>query len=1350
MITHDSAEQLAARIAELEEQLEQGQSVEAASELARLKAELDRLLSELKKPLVADAFESESNCGRVTDLVKQIGRDTCSAVGEPTLPSGLAGAAKIAESGEKSRQGKGGNSSGQVAPPKKVVRLGAYELISKLGQGGMGAVYKARHVRLDKIVAIKVLPPKRVQDKATVARFEREMRAVGKLDHENIVRAMDAGEVDGRHFLVMEYVSGIDLSKLVKKLGPLPIADACELIRQAAVGLDEAHAHGMVHRDIKPSNIMLCQAGGRKQPPVVKILDMGLALLSDAHTADVGLTSTGQLMGTLDYMAPEQGGDSKNVDIRADLYALGASLYRLLTGEVIFHGDRYQTPVQKMMALATEDAPAIQSRRADVPEGLANIIGRLLEKNPAARFATPEEVIAALTPYGEGANLGQMLVDVGLQPAGLDDAKTGTVPNASAASVHASDLAPRPLSGLQAQGASGADAVPSFVGPPPAWAQGVGGKSVRRQRRFPTAIAVGLGVAAAAVIAAVAWTLLIQTPEGTLRVEINDPQVEVRVAGNDVVLKKAGRETIQLTPGEHVLVVQRGDFRFETTKLALKEGGTETVKVDWLPGQVQVVHQGRIIGQKSLEGSTPVVGANPPPIVRDWQEDDMALAFDGHSSLVQLSGVEVDLARPITWEAWVFPQAEQGEGAVFGCDAFPLRQTPQGWSLAVMTSPRVSQAKGKWEAVPDPPAVEVDKWQHLAGVWNPEKNEMLLFVNGKLSRRRTVAKAESDGPSPVFLGGHPLFVGRISRVRISSNARYDHDFTPSKSLAGDSETLAMYRFEEGSGEVLKDTSGRGHDGKILNANWVKVNAPLPRPADPPQEIDLLLAVDTAALRYSNFVWRREGAKIVGEGTSPKSVSDWRGFRFPTNLAGDYDVEIDFQQRGFYPLQIDLPLGDRAIRLSLSPGGSSLMKIDGKDDNQLDAPFRQRDTRLKSGVIQQLRAQVRHSGDNVKVDATLDGQPVGSFDGLRSRISLPHWIQPDKTRITGAGLCDVSKASMTIERALYRPLASAAENTLSVPTKPAPFKTEGGVPHYHELWQIKSEKPSPHSLAVFPDGKRLLVGSLSQHFHYIHDFRSGKVLGSLSGITCAQQGTISPDGTKIYGSAGNPRPGVAHVAKEYDSTTGKFLREVAELGGAIAISNDGRLLAGEGNDHNVVVAEIATSQVQHTLQGMTEPLVYLEFSPDAQRLITVSDKSVMRMWDLASGKELWKLDKTQLTQGPGYNPMATWLPNGKSMLTCGGDSMVRQWNAETGESEGAFSVKTPYVRSFAISHDGNKLIVSSQFNGLIKLWDLTTQKEIARYVGHTEVAKSAQFSPDEKMIVSCGFSDGTIRIWPVPD
>ncbi|MCB1212621.1 MAG: serine/threonine protein kinase, partial [Verrucomicrobiales bacterium] len=191
------------------------------------------------------------------------------------------------------------------------------------------------------------------EDPTAVARFEREVRAVGKLDHPNIVRALDAGESDGLHFLVMEYVDGIDLSQLSRTHGQIAVADACEIIRQAAEGLHAAHRHGIVHRDIKPSNLMLTRATARSDglsessECVVKVLDLGLALLSDSHGEfDANISASCRIMGTLHYMAPEQGLDSHRVDVRADVYSLGATLFKLLTGEPPFPESRYNSPVR--------------------------------------------------------------------------------------------------------------------------------------------------------------------------------------------------------------------------------------------------------------------------------------------------------------------------------------------------------------------------------------------------------------------------------------------------------------------------------------------------------------------------------------------------------------------------------------------------------------------------------------------------------------------------------------------------------------------------------------------------------------------------------------------------------------------------------------------------------------------------------------------------------------------------------------------------------------------------------------------------------------------------------------------
>ena len=215
-----------------------------------------------------------------------------------------------------------GRMGGELEP----VRIRDYELIEPLGYGGMGTVYRARHTRLEKLIALKLLPARRVPDELAVTRFRREMRAIGQLDHPSIVRATDAGEVDGHHFLAMELVDGVDLGKLVRQTGPLNGSNASALARLTALGMQYAHDRGIVHRDLKPSNLMLTQDGS------LKILDLGLALLTTGGAGTVDeLTTVGQLMGTLDYMAPEQFGDSHSVDLRADVYSLGATLYKLLT-----------------------------------------------------------------------------------------------------------------------------------------------------------------------------------------------------------------------------------------------------------------------------------------------------------------------------------------------------------------------------------------------------------------------------------------------------------------------------------------------------------------------------------------------------------------------------------------------------------------------------------------------------------------------------------------------------------------------------------------------------------------------------------------------------------------------------------------------------------------------------------------------------------------------------------------------------------------------------------------------------------------------------------------------------------
>ena len=478
--------------------------------------------------------------------------------------------------------------------PLPLETIREYKLLAKLGEGGMGAVYRALHTRLDKVVALKVLPEGRIRDAGSVARFQREMKAVGRLDHPNIVRAMDAGEEAGTHFLVMEYVEGADLSGLAKSIGPLPVADACELVRQAAVGLQEAHEHGMVHRDIKPSNLILAKSPRKNSPPTLKILDLGLALLGEALSADQGLTSTGQMMGTIDYMAPEQGSDTHNVDIRADIYSLGATLYRLLTGTAPFSGAKFDTPVKKILALATKEPTAVETLRADVPPALAAIVNKMLAKAPAQRFDTPEELAEALAPFCQGANLAALLEDGNRAAQFKVSGEAPTHPQLSSPSVA---TAPTIDYSIKEKKQPRLASRLAFAGL---------GRKIPRS----LAIAAACGGLALAVLLGVVFYL--ETLKGTIRIEINDPDIKVALDEKGATFQGVDKKhSVRVQAGSHGLTITRGDLTFHTDEFVLTKGENVRLSVKYLEGKVEVVDtvSGKLLGKGAISPAIPQVAS---------------------------------------------------------------------------------------------------------------------------------------------------------------------------------------------------------------------------------------------------------------------------------------------------------------------------------------------------------------------------------------------------------------------------------------------------------------------------------------------------------------------------------------------------------------------------------------------------------------------------------------------------------------------------------------------------------------------------------------------------------------------
>jgi serine/threonine-protein kinase len=287
----------------------------------------------------------------------------------------------------------------------QALHIGPYLVLDRLGEGGMGQVFKAQHRHMNRVVALKVIRKDRLSHPKAVSRFYQEVQAAGQLHHPNIVLAFDAGEAGGTHFLSMEYVEGQDLHRLIREGGPLPVAQACDYIRQAALGLQHAHERGLVHRDIKPHNLLVTAVPAGDQTAdarggvwgTVKVLDMGLARWRQGlEEQGRGLTREGAVLGTADFMAPEQARDAHGADSRCDLYSLGCTLYYLLTGRTPFQAGSL---TQLLLKHQTEEAVPLQSLRPDVPAGVLDIVRALLAKRPEDRIQTAAELAATVAPF---------------------------------------------------------------------------------------------------------------------------------------------------------------------------------------------------------------------------------------------------------------------------------------------------------------------------------------------------------------------------------------------------------------------------------------------------------------------------------------------------------------------------------------------------------------------------------------------------------------------------------------------------------------------------------------------------------------------------------------------------------------------------------------------------------------------------------------------------------------------------------------------------------------------------------------------------------------------------------------
>jgi len=445
--------------------------------------------------------------------------------------------------------------------------VGNYIVLDRLGKGGMGQVYKARHLKMERIVALKVLSPVAMKSSEAVKRFMREAKAVARLSHSNIVAAYDAGEFEGKHFLVTEYVEGETLAWLVRQHGALSLGRAVDYTLQAARGLEYAHSNAVIHRDIKPSNLLLDKQG------TVKILDMGVARVDEfvgqaAYASAEEITTTGVIVGTPDYMPPEQSYDIRVADARSDIYSLGCTLHFLLTGQPMYPGE---TVLQKIIAHRDHPLPFLRDARGDVPEALDRVFQKMVAKRPQDRHRSMTEVIADIEKCIAGRH--QTTSGTPPSPYALDDTVPVTQPRPAEPAPQA-----QPVSAVGALLDEWLVAEPAQVSEP-LYSPIASIARRRRRRRFLTR---AIAVAAVLISAAVTYHFLSRGAPGTLVVEMNSSggMLQVTTPRGKLVIEcpiGLGTLTLPVEPGTYRLRVTHDRTEQLTREVTVPAGGKQTV-----------------------------------------------------------------------------------------------------------------------------------------------------------------------------------------------------------------------------------------------------------------------------------------------------------------------------------------------------------------------------------------------------------------------------------------------------------------------------------------------------------------------------------------------------------------------------------------------------------------------------------------------------------------------------------------------------------------------------------------------------------------------------------------------------
>jgi serine/threonine protein kinase len=517
--------------------------------------------------------------------------------------------------------------------PPELVNHPQYEVIRELGRGGMGVVYLVHNKLMDRLEVLKLLSQEMLGKQERVDRFLREIQSAAKLHHPNVVAAHTAFPMGKMLVLAMEYVEGDDLAKLVRARGPLPVLNACYFAYQTAQGLQHAHERGMIHRDIKPGNLILFRQGKKG---TVKILDFGLAKVTSEQKIDGALTQQGQMLGTPDYIAPEQTLDAQKADIRSDIYSLGCTLYHLLTGNPPFSGNTLYAVLQAHHAV---EAKSVNLVRPEVPVELAAVVAKMMAKEPSRRYQTPAEVAQALKPFLKPGGLTSRQPELEPDVSPLDRPSATPVPAALPMPDESEHpfLAPMPEVEPSERWKSLID-TPSLT---PSGALPAIRKSLQRSPKWLWATTgITCVLLAGLIIAWAAGALRVKTKDGVIVIENLPEQASVYVDGEIVTLRPAGdgrAGEITVRTGDHRVEVKKGDVTVSGENVNIANSDRKPLRIRLEPGKpisdepVSGIASARPIDlqlRQAYQSSTGVWTIDGNELVQELEDgDDCTLAF---------------------------------------------------------------------------------------------------------------------------------------------------------------------------------------------------------------------------------------------------------------------------------------------------------------------------------------------------------------------------------------------------------------------------------------------------------------------------------------------------------------------------------------------------------------------------------------------------------------------------------------------------------------------------------------------------------------------------------------------------